>query len=275
MKLSIYTFVRNGLYLDFHVVEMLKHHIKLADEIIVNEGYSTDGTYEAIKDLHPKIKVFRSRWDESEPHKWSKRFKNACRKRCTGDWCILLDCDEFIPEWSFSEIRKTLEHADKIIYPMRYLNFYANYKVINAEPEKFGWPAIKYTIHRNSPNITVWGDGSNVKVSSWEDNYYPSSHVGAPFVTVHHFGFVRNPARLREKWRKQKMRNEDNKWDFLPGWLFNLFPHNWKDPFFLPSLNLYDGPYMQCVLDNPKEFIRDSLKLYRYLKKRRSMGYES
>ena len=59
MKLSIYTFVQNGLYYDFHTVAMLKHHIPLVDEIIVNEGYSTDGTYEAICDLDPKVKVFR------------------------------------------------------------------------------------------------------------------------------------------------------------------------------------------------------------------------
>jgi len=40
MKLSLYTFVKNGLYLDFHVVAMLRHHLLLADEIIVGEGYN-------------------------------------------------------------------------------------------------------------------------------------------------------------------------------------------------------------------------------------------
>lgn len=270
MKLSIYTFVRNGLYLDFHLVEMLKHHIPLADEIIVNEGYSDDGTYEAIKDINPKIQVFRSHWDRSEPQKWYEKFKNECRERCTGDWCILLDCDEFIPEWEFPVIRETLANTEKIIYPMEYINFYGNYRVFNAEPDKFGWPALKYTIHRNIPEMIVWGDGSNVKLSSWKDGYYPSLYAGKTFVTVHHFGFVRKAARLREKWRKQKMINEGNKWDFVPSFIFNLLPHNWKDPFFLPYLDIYDGPYIKTVRDNPQEFVRDSLKLYNYLEKRRS-----
>jgi len=56
MLLSIYTCVRNGIYYDFHVVEMLKHHLPLADEIVVHEGYSDDGTYEAIAGLDPKIR---------------------------------------------------------------------------------------------------------------------------------------------------------------------------------------------------------------------------
>ena len=91
MRLSIYTFVKDGLYFDFHVVAMLKHHLPLADEIIVNEGYSTDGTYEAIKDLDARIKVHRFEWDRSEPDAWHRKFKNQARELCAGDWCILLD----------------------------------------------------------------------------------------------------------------------------------------------------------------------------------------
>ena len=67
MKLSIYTFVKNGLFYDFHVAAMLRHHLPLADEIIVNEGNSTDGTYEAIRDIDPKVHVHRSDWDQSGP----------------------------------------------------------------------------------------------------------------------------------------------------------------------------------------------------------------
>src|SRR5258708_5309651 len=98
MKLSIYTFVKDGIYYDFHVEAMLRHHLSLADEIIVNEGYSSDDTFERIRDLHPKIKVVRNHWDQSKPSSWSRRFKDQTRKLCTGDWCILLDSDEFIPE---------------------------------------------------------------------------------------------------------------------------------------------------------------------------------
>ena len=101
MKLSLYTYVRNGLHLDFHVVQMLKHHVPLADEIIVNEGYSTDGTYEAITSIDPKIQVFRTNWDAPTHYRWYGERKDPARRRCTGDWCLFLDSDEFIPEWQF------------------------------------------------------------------------------------------------------------------------------------------------------------------------------
>jgi glycosyltransferase involved in cell wall biosynthesis len=263
LKISLYTFVKDGLYYDFHVVDMLKHHLPLADEIIVNEGYSDDGTYEAIRDLDPKIKVYRNVWDRSDPSKWHVRFKDQARQLCTGDWCILLDCDEFIPEWEFGRLRDALSHTDKVGFPMRYVHFYGNYKVVNLSPEKFHWPVTKLTIHRNLDNMEIWGDGSNVRVRGPFDR----TLYGEPVCDCHHFGFVRNPARLRQKWRTQaKQHNEARpKWDHTPGFLFDLMPHSWDDKDFVDDLALYDGPYVQAVRDNPDEFVRDNYDLLKVL----------
>src|SRR5205823_1118356 len=143
MRLSIYTFVKNGLFQDYHVVDMLRHHLPLADEIIVNEGYSTDGTYEAISQIDPKIKIFRTRWGQAASTDWYLGFKNDARQRCTGDWCLLLDCDEFIPEWEFDRLREYIERTKDLMAPVRLLNFYGNCKVFHRHPEKVTWPARK------------------------------------------------------------------------------------------------------------------------------------
>ncbi len=102
MLLSIYTCVKNGLFYDYHVLDMLKHHLPLADEIVVNDGFSTDGTYEQISAIDPKIKVFQSDWGSSRTFGWTMRFKNDARVRWPGRVVHRsLDCDEFIPEWDF------------------------------------------------------------------------------------------------------------------------------------------------------------------------------
>lgn len=267
MKISLYTFVKNGVYFDYHVADMLRHHLPLADEIIVNEGFSSDNTYDIIKDIDPKIMIHREKWVKSSSENWYVKFKNSARKLCSGDWCILLDCDEFIPEWEFDNIRKKLETADNEIIAMNYLNFYGNYKVFNANPEKFSWPAIKFTIHKNLPDIEVWGDGSNVRKKG-SHNFTDPLQFGRSFVDVHHFGFVRHAARLREKWRIQKRINESEKRaEFLPGFIYNLFPHKWDDPDFMDDLKVYEGPYVKAVRDNPCEFVRDDFLLYKKLKK--------
>lgn len=259
MKLSLYTFVKDGLYYDFHVVEMLKHHIPLADEIIVNEGYSTDGTYEAIKDLHPKIKVHRFHWDRSEPDAWHRKFKNQARELCTGDWAILLDCDELIPEWEFDRLRQHLAQTDRDIVPVEFKHFYGNYQVYMAKLSAIT-PSRGLRIHRNLPDIEVWGDGANVRRRGHDCP--PEAFTGEAF-EVHHFGQVRDPARLRQKWRTQARQHNEAKprWDWVPSFVFNWMPHQWDDPDFFDTLEVYPGPHLQAVRDNPAEFTRDDMKL--------------
>lgn len=268
MRLSIYTFVKNGLFYDFHVAAMLRHHLPLADEIVVNEGFSTDGTFEAIRDIDPKVKIHRSQWDQSNPDTWHRDFKNSARERCTGDWCILLDCDEFIPEWEFARLRSFLETADTSIVPVRFVHFYGNYKVyLGTLPQII--PLTGLRIHRNIPDIEVWGDGANVR---FRDREYDTASVAPDTFDVHHFGSVRNPARLRQKWRTQARQHDarNPRWDKVPGLVFNMFPHQWDDPDFLDKLAIYDGPHIKAVVDDPAEFTRDNFWLYEHLKRRPS-----
>lgn len=269
MKLSIYTGVKDGLFYDFHVEAMLRHHLPLADEIIVNEGYSRDGTFEAISRIDPKIQVHRFAWDRSNPEGWHRQFKNQARQLCSGDWCILLDCDEFIPEWEFARLRAFLETTDKVVVPVTFVHFYANYRVYMARLPKIV-PHTGFRIHRNLPEVEVWGDGANVQLRGRDED---TSLVASETFPVHHFGSVRNPARLRQKWRTQaKQHNIQNpRWDNAPSFLFDVFPHRWDDPDCLPDLDIYDGPYIQAVRDDPEEFTRDGFEVVRLLSgKRRS-----
>ncbi len=266
MKLSIYTGVKDGLFYDFHVEAMLRHHLPLADEIVVNEGFSTDGTFETITGIDPKIRVHRFEWDRSDPSSWHRKFKNQARQLCTGDWCILLDCDEFIPEWEFERLRTFLSTTTLSIVPVRFVHFYANYKVFMAQLPAIV-PELGYRIHRNLPSIEVWGDGANVSEGGKAND--PSRAAGETAFEVHHYGSVREPARLRQKWRTQAKQHDMRKptWDRLPGFVFNMFPHKWDDPDVEGKLATYEGPYIQAVRDDPDEFVRDGFTMYDKLKR--------
>ncbi len=62
-------------------------------------------------------------------------------------------------------------------------------------------------------------------------------------------------------------RAKKKKWFSLPSFLFDLFPHDWKDPQFLSDLALYEGPFDRAVRENPEEFVRDRFSLVRHLQK--------
>src|SRR5205823_6465519 len=145
----------------------------------------------------------------------------------------------------------------------KFINFYGNYKVYHRLPAKANWPERKTVIHRNLPEMYVWGDGSNVRL---DGSVSPPGNTDTEFV-CHHFGFVRNPARLREKWRNLQgnMHNAKQKWFKLPSFVFNWCPHNWLDPQFLPDLAVHEAPHIQAVRGNPDEFVRDRFQVYDYL----------
>jgi glycosyltransferase involved in cell wall biosynthesis len=259
MLLSIYTAVRNGLYYDFHIVDMLKHHLPLADEIVVHEGYSDDGTYEAIANIDPKIRIVRSQWQKpGNSIDWYVAIKDRARRECRGQWCLLVDADEFIPEWEFDRILNFIKSFEGDIAPFRILDFYGNYKVSAHNPHCWR----KMILHRNRPDIENWGDGANVRI------------IGNPFkweeqelrFTLHHFGSVRAAERLREKWHIQGHLYGKRNGMKVPAFVFDWFPHDWKDPDIIARAEIYDGPYVRAVLANPAEFVRDDFQLYDYLR---------
>lgn len=263
MKISLYTAVKDGIANDYHIEAMLKHHLDLADEIVVNEGYSTDATYDRIRKISPKIKIFRTHWERAKDLAWCIGFKDAARLQCSGDWCIHLDADEFIPDWEFDDIRRHLSSTDDLMVPVRFINFYGSYRVYHANPEKVLWPHKKMIIHRNDPRLEFWGDGSNVRLRGTKMSWDTSSRQ----FTVHHFGMVRYPGILRQKWWTQgRAVTGRSTWLRPPKWLFNVLPHDWRDPQFLPDLALYEGPDIRAVREDPAEFTRDRMQLAEFLR---------
>jgi len=265
MTLTLYTAARDCLRNDYPIVEMLQHHLPLADEIVVNEGYSTDGTFERIQNLDSKIKIVRTRWEKPKGENWWIHFKDRARRACTGDWCVHLDCDEFIPEWEFEEIRAHLSQTTDVMIPVQFTNFYGNYRVYHPNPGKVHWCTRKMVIHRNRPDIEFWGDGSNVKLKDVPFTWETSQRT----FSVHHFGAVRSAGRLREAWwlagRFRRGRSTLLK---PPSFVFDWFPHDWRDPDYLSDLCIYDGPEIKAVRDNPQRFTRDGMLLYRLLSQR-------
>lgn len=264
-SISLYTCVRNGLFYDYHVVDMIKHHLDLVDEIIVYDGQSTDGTLAALRNIHPKVKVIVGDWGKPSGEEWFAGFKNVARKHCSGDWCILLDPDEFIPEWEFSRLKETLYTTKYPILRLDWIHFFGSYRVYNSNPGKVRWAEYKYQVHRNESDMNVWGDGSNVE----KVGYSISDSVAPDRFVCHHFGLVRYPSRLRQKLRiVGQVKQRTLKWLGMPAWIFNLMPFDWFDRDFLEDLRIYHGMPVRAVCANPREFVRDHHRLLKYLERK-------
>jgi len=63
--------LKNVLKQGYPFVESIAASLPVCDELLILEGFSTDGTYEVVKkivDLNKKVKVFRQEWPATKKY---------------------------------------------------------------------------------------------------------------------------------------------------------------------------------------------------------------
>ncbi len=90
-------------YNEIDYIENCLQSIGFADEIIVVDSYSTDGTYEYLL-KHPKVKVIQ------HPFKNYTSQKAFTLEQASNDWVIFIDADEVVTPSLKSEILATINN---------------------------------------------------------------------------------------------------------------------------------------------------------------------
>ncbi len=90
-------------------LECIENMVDLLDEVLIVDGGSTDGSLEEIP-KNKKIKIIQNEWEQE--FKWDfigKQF-NLGYENCDADIVARFDCDYFIHEKDFKNIRAQLEN---------------------------------------------------------------------------------------------------------------------------------------------------------------------
>ena len=85
-------------YNEMGYIEKCIDSIQFADEIIVVDSYSTDGTYEYLKN-HPKVRVIQNEFENYTAQ------KSFALKWASHDWVLFLDADEVVTDKLRNEIK--------------------------------------------------------------------------------------------------------------------------------------------------------------------------
>ena len=65
MKVSAFTFIKNGQILGYPFLQSIQSILTIVDEFIINVGESEDDTLMMIQSLaSPKIRIIESQWNE-------------------------------------------------------------------------------------------------------------------------------------------------------------------------------------------------------------------
>jgi hypothetical protein len=211
VKISGFSICRNAVKFDFPIVEVIRSALPLVDEFVVNVGQSDDGTLNLIRSIDSdKVRVVESVWDDSmkKDGLLFSHETNIALSRCKGDWALYLQADEVLHEAEHETIRNALRRhlADPAVlgFTFRYLHFYGDYWSCNPW---FYHRAVR--IVRNDGQVESCGDAVGFWLKS-DQGYLQTVHrdrVRHSGATIYHYGWVKQPRVLLEKFRYQVARH--------------------------------------------------------------------
>jgi hypothetical protein len=205
MKVSGFTFLRNGQKLGYPFVESIRSVLPIVEEFVIALGPCEDDTEKMLRSIgDPKIRIIPTQWNERiQPDYSVKGFvygqqKSIALFNCTGDWAFYLEADEVLHENDLPKIRAAMEKhlGDQRVEALAfdYLHFYGNKNTIAWSP---GWYRSEVRIIRNT--IPAWSSEAlffNVVVGHKKSRQPRAAHTGT---TIYHYGWVRSETQMNLK----------------------------------------------------------------------------
>ena len=212
MKISGFTFLRNGSKLYYPVKESIMSALDLVDEFVValGKGDADDNSREMIESIgSDKIRIIDTVWDlERYPNGMEHAHQtDIAMKACTGDWLLYLQGDEVLHDEDLPEIKnRCLEFLDcpeveGLVFD--YLHFWGDYQHYHLS---HGWYKNEIRIVRNLPEIHSFASAQSFrKIPEFDGVSYRrregTEKLGCVRINarIFHYGWVRPPARMQTK----------------------------------------------------------------------------
>lgn len=130
--ISGFMILKNALKQGYPFPEAIASALPICDEFLISDGYSTDGTFELLRQMslsNKKIKIFRYNWLDAKSVTVLTDATNALRKKCRGEYIFYIQANEIVHEADVGFIRdlpEMLPQVNTFCFP--YLHLMGNYK---------------------------------------------------------------------------------------------------------------------------------------------------
>lgn len=199
MKVSGFTFIRNAVLLDYPIVAAIQSILPLCDEVVVAVGNSTDDTLALIQNIHPKVKIIQTTWDDSLRQNGRvlavETDKALAAIHPAADWAIYIQGDEVMHEADHPNILKAMtryqhdQDVDGLLFD--YLHFYGSYDYIGVSNN---WYKKEIRIIKPGRGIFSFRDAQGFRKAPDQ-----KLKVAAANASVYHYGWVKDPQAMQRK----------------------------------------------------------------------------
>jgi glycosyltransferase involved in cell wall biosynthesis len=133
--------VKNVLKQGYPFAEAIASALPICDEFLISDGYSTDGTFEILKQissLNKKIRIFRYKWPETKNLAVLGEVTNALRHKCRFNYIFYVQANEVIHEANI-ELIKALPEMMPTVYTFSfpYIQLIGTYKITEERRLRF------------------------------------------------------------------------------------------------------------------------------------------
>lgn len=209
MKISGFSYVRNGFDYGVPFIEAIQSALPICDEFIIAVGDSTDGTREAIVNINSdKIKIIDTIWDSNlkTGGQIFAQQTNIALDQITGDWAFHIQADEVIHENQIGNIKKAIEkydgdhRVDGFILP--FLHFWGGYNYYRNTRRVHNF---EVRVFRNNLGARSYRDSQGFRKYKSIEGYQNGKDNGEKLrvklveATVYHYNGVRPPVSFRKK----------------------------------------------------------------------------
>lgn len=212
MKISGFTFLRNGSKLYYPICESIMSALDLVDEFVValGAGDSDDTTREMIESIgSDKIRIIDTVWDiDNFPDGTEHAHQTDLAKNaCSGDWLLYLQGDEVLHEEDLAVIRNRCKEflddrqVDGMVFD--YLHFWGDYEHYHLS---HGWYKNEVRLVRNDPEIHSFASAQSFRripdfdgVSYRRKEGTEKLRCVKAHARIFHYGWVRPPHMMQKK----------------------------------------------------------------------------
>jgi hypothetical protein len=201
MKVSAFTFIKNGQILGYPFLQSIQSILPIVDEFIINVGDSEDETLKMIHSIKDaKIRIIESKWNDGMRNRGYiyGQQKMIAQFNCTGDWAFYIEGDEVYHEMDLEKIKKSMKtylndsKVEALVFNFKH--FYGNANSVLNSP---GWyrseaRIIKNSIRSYAPDGLFW----LVLDSNKKGRYPRAKTIDA---TCYHYGWVRSEEQMNLK----------------------------------------------------------------------------
>ena len=209
MKVSGFSFIRDGVRLGYPFEESIRSVLPVCDEFVVAVGRCEDGTLERLQAMQePKLRIIETTWNEacrSHGFVYGQQ-KMIAQFNCTGDWAFYLEGDEVLHEDDLDHLRAAmhlyLEDMEVEVLAFDYFHFYGDTRHLHISSQAYRKAArvIRNSIRSIAPDGLYW---AVIKDRTWHGGRnkrrtrYP--RAAALNIPIYHYGNARHERYVQAK----------------------------------------------------------------------------